>query len=45
MFTLYRIASAPHENHVIEIKQRVYGKRQFVPHDQVFPLIVVYCPL
>ena len=21
------------------------GKREFVPHDQVFPLIVVYCLL
>ena len=35
MFTLYLIASAPRENHIIEIKQRVYGKREFVPRDQV----------
>ena len=28
-----------------EIKIYVYGKREFVPRDQVFPLIVVYCLL
>ena len=33
-----------------EIKDRVYGKRQtanveFVPRDQVSPLLVVYCAL
>ena len=27
------------------IKIQFYGKREFVPHDQVFPLIVVYCLL
>ena len=28
-----------------EIKIHVYGKREFVPRDQVFPLFFVYCLL
>ena len=32
-------------NEIREIKNHFYGKREFVPRDEVFPLIVVYCLL
>ena len=33
------------QREIREIKSQVFAKREVVPHDQVFPLIVVNCLL
>ena len=30
---------------MLEIKNHLYGKRQYIPRDQVIPLVVDYCIL